>query len=95
MVMLAVGVTGLSGCGESASVNVNVSENSELSGNTFGVSNLIEIGGCLYYDSTTRIVYWWNGCILYDVATTPTPYYAPNGKPYRYNLKTNTFEEIE
>lgn len=27
--------------------------------------------------------------------TTPSPYYAPNGKPYRYNPETNTFEEIK
>ena len=26
--------------------------------------------------------------------TSPTPYYAPNGFPYRYNPETNTFEEI-
>ncbi len=28
-------------------------------------------------------------------ATTPSPYYAPNGLPYKYNPETNTFEEIE
>ena len=27
-------------------------------------------------------------------ATTPSPYYAPNGLPYKYNPSTNTLEEI-
>jgi hypothetical protein len=49
----------------------------------------------LWYDSTTRIVYWWNGKIEgYTTATTPSPYYAPNGLPYRYNPETNILEEI-
>lgn len=85
---------GITGCGGAVSVNVNNSEN--LSGNTFGTYSLIEIGNNLYYDSTTRIVYFWNGFIgIADCATTPSPYYAPNGLPYRYDPTTNTFEEIE
>ena len=61
-----------------------------------GVDSLIEIGNRLYYDSTTRIVYWWNGRMKnYRNDTTPSPYYAPNGLPYKYNPGTNTFEEIE
>ena len=32
-----------------------------------------------------------SGCYC---ATAPTPYYAPNGLPYRYNPESNTFEEI-
>jgi hypothetical protein len=56
---------------------------------------MVEIGNYLYYDSTTRIVYWWNGAIRANYATTPSPYYAPNGLPYLYNPETNTFEEIE
>lgn len=82
-------------CG-SEPVNVNASSNEGLSGSTFGVDNLIEIGNKLYYDKTTRIVYFWNGLINYSYcATTPSPYYAPNGFPYRYNPETNTFEEID
>lgn len=85
---------GITGCkGGAVSANVNNSEN--LSGNTFGTDNLIEIGNNLYYDSTTRIVYFWNGAIEYNASTTPSPYYAPNGLPYRYNPITNTFEEVE
>ena len=61
-----------------------------------GSSALVELGDGLWYDSTTRIVYWWNGCISWaDFSTTPSPYYAPNGLPYRYDPLTNTFEEIE
>ena len=84
------------GCSSEQPVQVNVSNNENISGTTFGKDALIEIGNELYYDSTTRIVYWWNGELWgsrYD--TTPSPYYAPNGFPYKYNPETNTFEEIE
>lgn len=82
------------GCGETT-INVNVENSSELSGTTLGIDSLIEIGDKLWYDSTTRIVYWWNGTMgAANCATTPTAYYAPNGLPYRYNPETNTFEEI-
>jgi hypothetical protein len=36
-----------------------------------------------------------NGAIAGTISTTPSPYYAPNGLPYRYNPETNTFEEID
>lgn len=88
-------VFSLVGCGESTTISVNVDNNEELVGTTFGRDNLIKIGNSLYYDSATRIVYWWNGNLGSDWATTPTAYYAPNGLPYRYNPETNTFEEIE
>lgn len=89
------------GCGESKPVNVNVSSDESLSGSTFGIDNLIKIGNGLYYDKTTRIVYFWNGylgCNYLEACrsdTTPSPYYAPNGLPYKYNQRTNTFEEID
>lgn len=82
------------GCSCSQPVQVNVSNSENISGTTFGENALIEIGNKLYYDSTTRIVYWWNGLFGGYCATTPSPYYAPNGLPYRYNPETNTFEEI-
>lgn len=81
------------GCVE-ASNPININSES-IHGNVLGKDAMVEIGGGLYYDSTTRIVYWWNGYldgIKWD--TTPTPYYAPNGKPYTYNPETNAFEEI-
>lgn len=85
---------GLTGC-DDKSVIVNVENSELLNGQTFGKSTLIKIGNGLYYDSTTRIVYWWNGYYGYsNYATTPSPYYAPNGFPYRYNPETSTFEEI-
>ena len=45
----------------------------------------------LYYDTNTKIVYilfneWANGYM--------SPYYAPNGMPYVYNVETNSIEEI-
>ena len=89
----------LSLCGCSSNntpISINVENPSDLNGTTAGRKALTEIGDYLWYDSTTRIVYWWNGYIATaNWATTPTPYYAPNGLPYKYNPETNTFEEIE
>ena len=85
----------LVGCGETTTLNVNVENSGELSGTTLGIDSLIDIGNELWYDSTTRIVYWWNGKLThYRSDTIPTAYYVPNGLPYRYDPKTNTFEEI-
>ena len=86
----------LAGCGQGSGVIVNVENKETLSGTTFGVNALIEIGSNLWYDSSTRIVYWWSGAIHCSNhgSTTPTPYYAPNGLPYRYNPETNMFEEV-
>ena len=56
---------------------------------------MVELGNGLYYDSFTGIVYWWNGYLDNDASTTPTPYYAANGLPYRYNVETYTLEEIK
>ena len=84
----------LTGCGSEVVVNVENTEN--INGANFGTKSLIGIGNGLYYDSTTRIVYWWNGWLhAVNYATTPSAYYAPNGLPYKYNPETNTFVEIE
>ena len=95
--LFSLAVFGLTGCNDNNNlVVVNTKNSEELSGTNFGISALIEIGDGLYYDSTTRIVYWWNGYYkAIDSATTPSAYYAPNGLPYRYDPETNTFEEIE
>ena len=92
----------LTGCNKNTTtVTINMKNNNELYGSTLGTDSLIKIGNGLWYDQTTRIVYWWNGALKEDFAsstrwdTTPSPYYAPNGLPYRYNPETNTFEEIE
>lgn len=74
----------LVGCGES--VSVNVENNESLSSTNFAEFTLI--GDGLYYDNATRIVYL-------DGYNIFTPYYAPNGLPYRYNPETSTFDEIE
>lgn len=97
IILCLVIICSLVGCGaERPVVAVNVENDSSLSGKVFGVDALVEIGNYLYYDSTTRIVYWWNGRLgAYNHAATPSPYYAPNGLPYLYNPETNTFEEIE
>ena len=86
----------LTGCGsETTVVAVNVDNEENINGTVFGIDALIEIGNGLWYDSTTRIVYLWNGSLTFSqYSTTPSPYYAPNGYPYKYNPETNTFEEI-
>lgn len=87
----------LTSCADPEVISLNVENQETLSNTVFGKSALVEIGNYLYYDSTTRIVYWWNGAIENSrkSSTAPSPYYAPNGLPYRYNPETNTFEEIE
>lgn len=87
----------LVGCAvEEKVVAVNIENSDNLAGKVFGKDAMIEIGSNLWYDSTTRIVYWWNGILgSFNHAATPSPYYAPNGFPYLYNPETNTFEEID
>lgn len=91
-------VFSLIGCdSEEKVVAVNVENPENVAGQVFGKDALIEIGSGLWYDSTTRIVYWWVGTMTLGSysSTSPSPYYAPNGLPYLYNPETNTFEEIE
>ena len=78
----------LTACSEP--VQVNVSNNQNISSNQFGT--FANIGNNLVYDSATRIVYFKN--CTYCGFDVYVPYYAPNGLPYRYNPETNTFEEI-
>lgn len=95
IILCCIIIFSLIGCGATKpAMVVNVENKDELSGVALGKDALIEIDNYLWYDSTTRIVYWWNGAFRATTATTPSPYYAPNGLPYLYNPKTNTFEEI-
>lgn len=49
----------------------------------------------LYYDTNTKIVYiLFNECDEYSGYGYMSPYYAPNGIPYVYNVETNSLEEI-
>lgn len=49
----------------------------------------------LYYDTNTKIVYiLFNECAGYSGYGYMSPYYAPNGMPYVYNIQTNSLEEI-
>lgn len=89
-ILCAISIITFAGCGTSQ-VNVNVSNSESISSNQFG--KFIEIGNNLMYDSATRIVYINNYTYGYQTYVY-TPYYAPNGLPYRYNPETNTFEEI-
>lgn len=94
MMIFAVGLSTI-GCGtETKVITANVENTGELNNNVFGMNALIKIGGGLYYDTMTHVVYWWNGYLDSNWATAPSPYYAPNGLPYKYNPETNTLEEI-
>ena len=81
------------------SINDNSINDNSISGSVLGKSALTKIGEGLWYDTTTRIVYWWNGRLSNifhpEESTTPSPYYASNGLPYRYNPETKSFEEIQ
>lgn len=76
-------------------VAVNFENEEYINNLVYGTNALIEIGNGLYYDSNTRIVYWWTGIISgVNEAKDISAYYAPNGLPYRYNPETNTLEQI-
>lgn len=50
----------------------------------------------LYYDEVTGIVYIWNGKLDWTYSdTVPSPYYAYNGKPYRYDSYLGKLAMIE
>lgn len=62
-------------------------------------SSLVKIEGrqALYYDENTNIVYLvfnecsWSGYRGYGYMS---PYYAPNGYPYLYDVESNSLIEI-
>lgn len=87
-------VIGFAGCSSDKPLKFDVYNSDNLTDSTFGIYSLVEIGNYLYYDSTTLIVYWWNGYITNQDSITPSPYYAPNGLPYKYEPVTNTLMEI-
>ena len=93
--MIAMFLPFVSGC-EREVVTVNMgTDGNETVSKEAGTDALICIGGKLYYDPMTTIVYFWNGSSGCDYATMPSPYYAPNGLPYKYDVETNSFEEIK
>ena len=96
VILIGAVVLSLTACGgaKTTPISVNVEGKSDLSNGVFGRSAMVEIGDGLWYDATTRIVYWWNGVFRSDYAITPSPYYAPNGLPYRYDPEKNMFKEI-
>lgn len=59
-----------------------------------GLDTFKNIEDQLYYDTNTKIVYFYNGPYAAR-HYPPTPYYASNGFPYRYNSETNSLEEID
>ena len=80
----------ISGCG-SSTIKVNTDNTEQLNSDSLG--EMQEIGGKLYYDLATRIVYRTNYTRMgYYVHI---PYIAPNGLPYRYDVENNKLVEIE
>lgn len=95
VLMIAVFLPFVSGC-EQGVVTVNMgTDGNETVSKVAGTDALILIGGGLYYDPVTKIVYFWNGSSGGYYATMPSPYYAPNGLPYKYDVESNSFEEIK
>ena len=82
---------GLMGCTKTT-LNVNM-EGEVTNAQSSGFVKICDDPIPLSYDPMTRIVYI-RSYTYYDHYVY-TPYYAPNGLPYRYNPETNTFEEIE
>lgn len=92
-VILLLFSVGLIGCSKTTKLNVNMEgeiTNTQLS----EFVNICNEPISLSYDTMTRIVYMKSKAYGRNVFTY-TPYYAPNGLPYRYNPETNTFEEID
>ena len=82
---------GLMGCTKTT-LNVNM-EGEVTNAQSSGFVKICDDPIPLSYDPMTRIVYI-RSYTYYDHYVY-TPYYAPNGLPYRYNPETNTFEEID
>ena len=82
----------LVGCTETTTLNVNM-EGEVTSTQSTGFIDICDYPIPLVYDEMTRIIYVENR--TYGPFYVYTPYYAPNGLPYKYNPETNTFEEIE
>ena len=80
-----------------SSMQANIKTTEGTAYKDFGVDRLQKLGGGLYYDQTTGIVYWWNGVLTIgsQTSTTPTPYYSENGKLYRYDPVSSTMEEVK
>lgn len=84
----------ISGCSEYVSADTESKENVEESeSQAIGLDAFKKIEDQLYYDINTKIVYFFNGPYAAR-HYLPTPYYASNGLPYKYNPETNTLEEI-
>lgn len=95
--LLTASLPMFTGCND-WNTDININSNEESGTKQVGLGQLKSINDSyLYYDVNTNIAYFWNGIIneLANAATTPSPYYAPNGLPYKYNPSTNTLEEIK
>ena len=96
IMFVLAGFSSACGIASDGTVTVNVeTEDCSLVTIDTGVGALKKIGGQLYYDANTNIVYFWNEMYYGNCSTMPSPYYAPNGLPYKYNSQTNTLYEIE
>ena len=87
LVALTISLLCLAGCASTGSKDYIKNTNGRLSQTAMQD---------LYYDTNTKIVYiLFNECTGYSRRGYMSPYYAPNGMPYTYNVSTNTLKEIE
>lgn len=83
-VLCCIFMVSLVGCSNSDQENADTSN--------YSIEFVTIDDSILVYDSATKIVYMKNFTNAINCAYTP--YYAPNGLPYRYNTETNSLEEI-
>ena len=88
-VIITMLVLSVSGCGKSDNT-MNLTDRLHL------IQGYNETDG-LYYDEVTGIVYIWNGMLSYgdSICIGISPYYAYNGKPYRYDSYLGKLVMIE
>lgn len=73
-----------------------VSGSKNYTGRTSGRFIAVPMQTDLYYDTNTKIVYViFNECAGNAGYGYMSPYYADNGRPYRYNVEKNCLEEIQ
>lgn len=87
----------LTGCSENGPSNYSAKVNYANGIKTYTITLTPIIPDALYYDSDTKIVYFWGGQMhsdLNDEGTTPTPYLSEFGNYCRYNSSTGEIEDI-
>lgn len=94
-VLIGLSISCLAGCEEQTktTLTINMSDVETSINQPTGFIKICDEPISLSYDSMTNIIYMrdrtYSGYCVY------IPYYAPNGKPYKYNPNTKSFEMIK